>query len=295
MITSNIILMILAFIGIFIATIFDIKTKEIPNWLNFTLLTTALAFLLFQTIITWDLTPLIRGLVGLAIMLIVSNIFYYTKLFGGGDAKLLIALGPTLPLQGVGNILHNTIIPLATFIIVLLVIGFLWGIGASAYLIISNWKSRGKEIKRELRKQNKKYRILNIISITTALILTSLAIGYSLYTLIILAALIALIFPLTIYSKTIENTIMIRVKKISELREGDWISKNIKVGEDVIKSTFEGLTKNEIKHLRKHYKPNKELRIKEGIVFTPAFLITITLYVTLWHTTLNFNPPWFFT
>ena len=37
-----------------------------------------------------------QGIIGLTIFFVLGNLFYYGKVFAGGDAKLMIALGPVL-------------------------------------------------------------------------------------------------------------------------------------------------------------------------------------------------------
>ena len=53
----------------------------------------------------------------------------------------------------------------------------------------------------------------------------------------------------------------------------------------IIKSNFAGLTKLEISILKKTM-PNKKVQIREGLPFSPAFLISFILYVIfyfLWN------------
>ena len=40
---ADILLIILAFLGLSIATLVDLKTREIPNWINFSMIAVALA------------------------------------------------------------------------------------------------------------------------------------------------------------------------------------------------------------------------------------------------------------
>ena len=73
---------------------------------------------------------------------------------------------------------------------------------------------------------------------------------------------------------------MIKNVKTSEVVEGDWLYKNLKIGKKVIKSNWDGLTKEQIKEIRKRY---KKIKIRQGIPFTPVFLISFLIIIYLWR------------
>ena len=87
------ILIIVAFIWMIFATISDIKTKEVPNWLNFSLIIIAFSLRAFQSLIFKNLFYFLFGVIGFIVFFIIANLMYYTKQWGGGDAKLLMGLG----------------------------------------------------------------------------------------------------------------------------------------------------------------------------------------------------------
>ena len=65
---------------------------------------------------------------------------------------------------------------------------------------------------------------------------------------------------------------MYKLVPISKLREGDWVLKNIKYKNKYIyKKSHAGISKKQIQLLKKT--SIKKILIKEGIVFTPSFLI----------------------
>ena len=64
--------------------------------------------------------------------------------------------------------------------------------------------------------------------------------------------------------------------KVSQLREGDWITKKIKINNKLIYTpNINGVTNKEIKKLRKYENEIKKLTIKDGIPFLPAILIAV--------------------
>lgn len=62
----------------------------------------------------------------------------------------------------------------------------------------------------------------------------------------------------------------------SSLREGDWLVKDIKIGKKVIRANFDGLNLEDIELIKKH---KKNILIKGGLPFVPAFVLAFIAYV----------------
>ena len=93
-------LIVLGLIWIVFATLQDLKEREVANWLNFSLIIFALGFRFFFSLFAEQgFSFFYQGLIGLGIFFIVGNGLYYARVFAGGDAKLMIALGTILPLS----------------------------------------------------------------------------------------------------------------------------------------------------------------------------------------------------
>ena len=92
-------LIALAIIWIIGAVLQDLKRREVDNIWNFSLIAIALAYRFGASIFIDNYWFFINGIIGFVIFLILGNIFYYARLFAGGDAKLLMALGAILPLS----------------------------------------------------------------------------------------------------------------------------------------------------------------------------------------------------
>lgn len=74
----------LALVWIIFAVIYDLKKREVPNWLNFSLIAFALAYRAFYSSYASDWMFLVFGLAGFGMFLILGNLFYYSHLFAGG-------------------------------------------------------------------------------------------------------------------------------------------------------------------------------------------------------------------
>jgi len=83
-------LFVLAFVWMIFAVVQDLKTREVANWLNFSLIGFALAYRAFYSSFTGEWMFLGFGFLGFLMFFILAHVFYYSKVFAGGDAKLLM-------------------------------------------------------------------------------------------------------------------------------------------------------------------------------------------------------------
>ena len=105
-----------------------------------------------------------------------------------------------------------------------------------------------------------------------------LILSYASFYLIFIAVLVFIIPYLYLYAKSVDETAMVKTLNPRKLREGDWLYKDVKVGNRTIKANWGGLTKEEISLLRKNHKKTK---IREGVAFTPVFLISFLVFFYL--------------
>ncbi len=261
---------ILALVYIIFAVIQDVRTKEIANWVNFSLVIFALGFRFLFSIFQEDgFVFFYNGLIGLGIFLILGNLLYYGKVFAGGDAKLMIALGTILPYSP--NIFTN-LQNFFNFILIFLVIGFLYILISGAVFCIKNFKSFKKEFLVQLKK-SKKW-MLVVISLSILLLL----LGFVNTSFLIIGILVFFTSYLYLYSKSVDESCMIKRIKSKDLREGDWLYSGVKIGKNNIKAKWEGVSKSDIMKIRKQY---KEVRIRQGVAFSPVFLISFIVFIIL--------------
>ena len=261
-----IILWCLALAWIIFATIQDVKSREIANWLNFSLIIFALGFRFFYSFFELNnFNFLYQGFIGFALFFVLGELFYYSKMFAGGDVKLFRAMGIILPLN-VSFLINLKF--LVFFIFLFLLIGFIYNLGAIIYLLIKNFSKFKKEFLKQF-KLNKKLIFLSLI-----LALVFVVLSFYSYPFWILG-IIVFVFPyLFLLAKSVDECCMIRKVKVNKLTEGDWLYKDVKVGKNKIKASWDGLTKDEIKLLKKN---KKEVLVRFGIQFAPVFLISFIL------------------
>ena len=277
---ENLFLIVLTLIWIIGAVLQDLKRREVDNLWNFSLIAFALAYRFALSVFNDNYWFVINGLIGLIIFLFLGNLFYYSRLFAGGDAKLLIALGAVLPLSY--DWLVNFRI-FGLFTLLFLVTGSIYALIWALFLIFANFKRFNKEFSKQVRS----YKNLFLISLVFALLWVVFVIFVREINLILIAVVVLLFPVLFIFAKSVEESCMIKLTDAKKVTEGDWLYQDIKVGNKVIRAHWEGVSKNELKLIKEKYKG--KVLIKQGVPFTPSFLFGfILLLIIFWRYRLLF-------
>ncbi|MCK5107990.1 MAG: prepilin peptidase [Nanoarchaeota archaeon] len=270
-------------IALIIASITDIKTREVPDWLNYSLIISGLAINGLFSLIYHNSQIIINCLIGLGIALAFALIMFYTGQWGGGDSKLLIGIGA---LMG-SAFTFSGFMP--SFIINSLLVGSIYGLIWGLVVVIKNKKKFIEQSKKIL--SNKKIRKIKIIfTIFSLLPFLILLIRYDIINLILCSLLFVslnLIIYVYIFSKIFEEAFMYKFIKPEKLTEGDWIAKNIIIkGKKICGPKDLGINQKQIQQLIKL--KIKSVKIKEGIPFVPPFLIAFILTLFLGNIVLLF-------
>ncbi|MFZ5955640.1 MAG: prepilin peptidase [Nanoarchaeota archaeon] len=251
-------------IGLIIASLQDLKRREVDNWLNILLIFSSFAFIFLKAVFNWDYSIVIYAGFSLMLLFIISNLFYYGRVFAGGDAKLLFAMSAFF----IGASCIETAKNIGVFIVLLLISGGLWGLAYSLFLFFNKFEKTGKEFLKIFN--NSSLKIIFFLGIF-CLPLIFLDI------LFLVPVLLLILWPILFcFAKSVENIGMIKETETKKLVEGDWIIDNIKVNGKVIKPNWEGLNSSEIKLLKKY---KRKIKVKDGIPFVPGFLIAFLFYL----------------
>ena len=163
-----------------------------------------------------------------------------------------------------------------------LIVGALYGILWSIFLILKNKERFVKMFKSSMKNKRVALTKKIILILFIALILFSVIIpdNFIRLMLLYLAAVIVLTFYLWIAVRAVENSCMLKYVKPQQLTEGDWIAKDVKVGGKYITGPKDlGIEKKKIRKLMELYKKGKvkKILIKEGIPFVPSFFIAYAI------------------
>ena len=275
-----ILLVAIGLLGLLIASLFDIKTKEVPDWLNFSMLSAGISLRLMQSVSTGLWRYLIYTLLAVAVMFFIGILMYYTKQWGGGDTKLLVAIA------AIFTIVPNQDYFLISLMVNLVIVSTFYGLFWCIYFAVKNSAKFKKELPIYLHKNMNKiksYVIVVLILLLPLLLINSIALKI----LLLSAALILFIYPLlTTFIEAVERSAMFKEVKIEKLTEGDWITKDIRYKNKLIYSkSSPGIEKSQINMLRKLN--IKYVPVKDGIPFVPAFLISTIITLLLGNLVLS--------
>lgn len=257
----------------------DLRIREVPDILSYGLVILGILIGIVKSIVFGDLAFIVYSLAGFALCFIIGIILYYTGQWGGGDAKILMGIGAIIGLNIFNFKLSESFLVL--FLINVFIIGALYGIFWVFLMSFRNWKDFKKEFEKARRtKLSVWLRFLFIVLFIAAISI----VFYTGFPIIIKLAIILIVFGsyllyyFGIYSATVQKICMIKSVKISALTEGDWLSKDVKIGNKIIlKATKTGISLEDIAKLKKN--KIKEVVIKDGIPFVPSFLIAYILTI----------------
>lgn len=262
----------LSLAGIIVASVQDLKRREVDNWLNLFLIFSGLVYVFFGVILSGELNRIFLLGFLLMIMFVVMEVFYYGRVFGGGDAKLLFALTPFF--LGLG--FFDSIVNVGVFLLFLMLGGSVYGLFYSGVLWWKNRRQVNKEMKSIAREWKFRYFVAGGGMFFALGLIWNFVFESGIWLSFLGGGLIVFSF-LEVFAKGLENVSMVREIRGSNLREGDWLVNDVKVGGRIVKADWEGLRQDDVELL----KNKKAVLIKEGLPFVPAFLIAFVGYVLL--------------
>jgi len=263
----------IGFLVLLIGSYTDIKTREVPDWVNFGLISMGFGINLLFSAIYWKIDFIVASVAGFAVFFIITSIMFYAGQWGGGDSKILMGLGAMI---GIDFFSGNFF--LAWFLINALIVGALYGILWSIVSIINNKEKFLKSFKKDL--SNKKVMVIRrvILALFVILALAAILVPDNIVRLILLylAFVSVITFYIWIAVKSVENACMLRYVEPQKLTEGDWIAKEVKINGEYITGPKDlGVSKKQIRKLVGLYKMGKvrKILVKEGIPFVPSFFV----------------------
>jgi Flp pilus assembly protein protease CpaA len=260
----EVVLMVLAFCALLIASYADIKTREIPDWLNYGLIFAALGVRAIVSV-TQGWNVFVSGLLGLAAFFSLGYVFYHSRQWGGGDSKLLMGMGAIIGISYPWNMESWY---LAWFLITMLLIGALYGLITMIIIAIQHWH----KVKPQLVHTLKKYKTVQLVLILTSILFLIMTYFYSFVWP--MAIVLLGFFYLFLLVHTVEKTCFTKPIAIAKLTEGDWLAEKVEVhGKGLLQpKTLEKSDLAALHHLEQEGKL-KTVVIKEGIPFAPSFLL----------------------
>ena len=75
----DLIIVIISLIWLSFASLNDLKTREVPDWISYSLIITALAFYLIKSIVIKDFSFILQSLFALLTLFLLGNLMYYAN------------------------------------------------------------------------------------------------------------------------------------------------------------------------------------------------------------------------
>lgn len=266
MVVTDALLAIFGFVALIFASVHDVKTREVPDWLSYSLIVSGFGIRIFHSLVFSDFWYLLYGLIGFGAMFIIGLVMYYARQWGGGDAKLIMGLGVVFASPFYDKFL------ISSFLVNIVVFGALYGIAWSAFLAVRNWDTFVKSFKKVLVIKKCFRRIALIFGLLVVVFLFFIQVSYLRFVLCVAALLFIAYSYLSVFVKAVEDSCMYKWLPVSRLTEGDWVAKPVYINKELVCSPKSlGLEKSQIEALKKA--KVKKVFVKEGIPFVPSFFI----------------------
>jgi Flp pilus assembly protein protease CpaA len=257
-----------------IAAYTDIRTREVPDFLNYSGIAAGIGIRLVWGTTNNDWSALGWGLLGFGVFFAFACLMFYTGQWGGGDSKLLMALGAILGFQ------FDALHPAIAFILWSLLAGAVYGLIWSVWLAVKNWSAFVRQYRAVLERMRAvRWLMLGVFAFGLAF---AIAAESEWARIAALSAAIAapVLYATVLGVKTVEQCCMIRPIPPAKLTEGDWIAKEVRYkGKYVCGPKDLGVTKEKISELRRM--KIRQVLVKEGIPFVPSFLAGFLLMLWL--------------
>ena len=282
-----------ALLCLVIASITDVKTREVPDWLNYGLISLGLLFNAAYSVIIGSWMPILFSIAGAVLLAGLALAMFYTGQWGGGDSKLIIGLGALLglPLSRTPPFISINNPPmLVNFLMNLVIAGTAYSLVWCVVLAVKNRRRFTQELKRNLARLKKVK--LAIIAVSVVM-LAGFAFSESLeLRLILLSAIIVMLstFYLWVFVRSIERSSMLKLVEPERLTEGDWIARDVIVGKKRICGPSDlGISREQIRELirLKQRGRVKKVLVKEGVPFVPSFLLSFIMSLSMGNIMLN--------
>jgi len=265
-------LLLTAFTGSMLASIWDLKTTEIPDEIPYTMMVIGLLIHSIESFLMWDYIPFLQSCVAGLSLLGLGLLMYYTGQWGGGDAKILSAIGFLLPVLN-----KNSPLP---FPLIYLFNVFLIGSGYMILYAIVLSLIKKEIIFRFVKdvKASSKFLFISVVMVTVLISALFVTFNFGSYKnmltpeflhLVIVSVLgTTSLFLMLRFVKTVENVGFKTKIPISKLKVGDVLLES---------KVWDGITKEELKKIKKSGK--KYVWIKEGVRFAPTFPLALAFTI----------------
>ena len=268
-----------------LASLADLKTGEVPEKYSMGLAGFILLVSLGDAVYSWSLMRLAQPVLWGAAYFIVAYVIFYFGQWGGGDVKLLAGIGGLLGyLDCAGFAWQNGVFlgyvsPSAvTYAVDMAVLATPYAVLYTLVLGV-----RRPSVLVDFLRRLASARSVLMLAFSLLPLIFSLYLGSDVLTLVY--AFVPLLVVASVYMKTVEEVLLTKTVKVSELKEWDIMADDVVVdGVRVApKGNIEGITPEQLSQVLEAAKSGRipdTIRIRWGVKFVPALALALpaTLY-----------------
>lgn len=281
------VLLAVIFAALFVGSLTDIKKREVPDWINYSLIVSGIGLRAIFSSVAKDISFLAEGIAGFLVFAVIGYMMFYTGQWGGGDSKMLMGIGAALGLELSGQGLPLLLVFMINAIFIGSAYGLLYSFSAA---IIHRKKFSSAFTRMMMDEKMARFRKIKFVFLAAAalgiiLLLRARWID-SFVSMLLFGLLIVsyLSFYLFVFAKAVEMSAMIKPVYPEKLTEGDWIAEDVVVdGKKIAGPKDLGIEKKQISELISLKNKGKISRVKVryGMPFVPSFLIAFILTMTI--------------
>jgi Flp pilus assembly protein protease CpaA len=273
--------LILAFSLLAVGSYTDIKTREVPDWLSYGGIVLGLVLRGGISLYLGDYSLIVYGAIGFAVFFLIGCAMFYTGQWGGGDSKILMALGA---LVGINFSLEQITL---SFLVNLIMVSAIYSVIWVSVVALKNKNKFIEQLKKDFSEHYKHIKLMFFAGVlaTTLIILFLFMSKTDFFFKSAIASFtlaLWLLYYLFVVVKTVEKACMIRQVAPEKITEGDWIAEEVFVDNKRICGPKDlGIEKEQIKELLRLKSKNKikTVLVKYGIPFVPSFLLAFLVSV----------------
>lgn len=282
----DIILISIVFLILIIGTFTDFKTREVPDWVNYSAIFAGIGIRLIYSLATFEWSYIIEGAFGFAVFLAIALIMFYLGQWGGGDSKMLMGIGALVGLQFRPDHL------LVAFFVNMLIVGAAYGVLWGIILAVKHKKKFVPYVRKVVSTKGYKKAKTALFAFIALLLVSSFFFDvYIAIMLVTFALVLFIMFYSWLLLTAVEKTSLVKSMPVEKITEGDWIVKDVVVGGKRITGPKDlGISKAQIAKLitLKQKGKIRKILIKEGMPFVPVFFIAMIISVIFGNIVLFF-------
>ncbi len=294
----TLIVFVICFVALVIGSITDLKTREVPDMLNYGLILLGFGISLLASFIYWDYSYVLSSFLGFVFCFLFASVMFYAGQWGGGDAKMLIAMGSLLglPLSTLDSLIFiptsftvGSISAIPFLLLFLLCIFFSGGVYGGLWLFVLLVKYRQEFSSKYIvfftdKKHRLSLALLHILSL--ALVVSSFFTHTLLLQLILffIGMMMLILCHGFVAIRILEQIAFIKEIPIAKVTEGDWVAENVIVaGKVIVRKKDLGISREQLDelHALAAKKKIKTIPVRYGIPFVPSFLLAFVVCVVL--------------